>query len=321
VSKVFQGLTKAAGSLEATHAGIKLWVHEVLRVFFDRLVDDADRLWLGRLLSELTEKHFNEKLTGLLGLTKTKGAAAAGPGGSSSGSSRSAGLDEEELLTGLRGLMFGDFMVPDADVKVYREITDQGKMLHVVRDYLADMNAGSKKPQQLVLFQFALEHVARISSVISQPGGCWIGCWVLVLDSVRLTALCAPDCAVGLSLSTGPVVKLAQVYLRSFADPSCGRLLVLCVRQVATACLWAWAAVGARASRAWLLTCRAWRSSRWVWSHTLDSCTSHLAVRHQEVTAGSRRARVGCATSQSLWEHVIAAGGDQQDLRHTGVAR
>jgi dynein heavy chain len=44
-------------------------------------------------------------------------------------------------------------------------------MLHVVGEYLSDMNAGSKKPQNLVLFQFALEHLARISRVITSPGG------------------------------------------------------------------------------------------------------------------------------------------------------
>jgi dynein heavy chain len=53
---------------------------------------------------------------------------------------------------------------------VYKDITDQDKMLHVVGEYLADMNAGSKKPQNLVLFQFALEHVARISRIITSPG-------------------------------------------------------------------------------------------------------------------------------------------------------
>lgn len=57
-----------------------------------------------------------------------------------------------------------------ADVKVYSDITDQDKMLHVVGEYLSDMNAGSKKPQNLVLFQFALEHVARISRIITSPG-------------------------------------------------------------------------------------------------------------------------------------------------------
>jgi hypothetical protein len=105
-------MTKAAGSLDTTPAGIKLWVHEVLRVFFDRLVDDPDRLWLGRLLTDLTEKHFKERLPGLLGLAASCGAAG--------GTAAASGVADEELLAGLRGLMFGDFMVPGADVKVYR---------------------------------------------------------------------------------------------------------------------------------------------------------------------------------------------------------
>jgi hypothetical protein len=112
-----QGMTKAAGSLETSPAGIKLWLHEVLRVFFDRLVDDPDRLWLGRLLTELTEKHFKERLSGLLGPTATAGPAAAARRSTGSGSSA---VPDEELLTGLRGLLFGDFMTPGADVKVYR---------------------------------------------------------------------------------------------------------------------------------------------------------------------------------------------------------
>lgn len=68
-------------------------------------------------------------------------------------------------------LVFTAGLCCNADTKVYRDITDQEKMLHVVGEYLSDMNAGSKKPQNLVLFQFALEHLARISRVITSPGG------------------------------------------------------------------------------------------------------------------------------------------------------
>jgi hypothetical protein len=57
-----------------------------------------------------------------------------------------------------------------AEPRVYTQISDPNKMLLVLKEYLSDYNAISKKPMQLVLFQFALEHVSRICRIITSPG-------------------------------------------------------------------------------------------------------------------------------------------------------
>ena len=57
-----------------------------------------------------------------------------------------------------------------AEPRVYTQISDPNKMLVVLKEYLSDYNAMSKKPMQLVLFQFALEHVSRICRIITSPG-------------------------------------------------------------------------------------------------------------------------------------------------------
>jgi len=150
VSKVFQGVTKAAGAVEDGTQMVRLWTHEVLRVFYDRLVSDEDRLWCGSTLAELHDKHFKERMTRLLGIDA---------------------MDDAKVLSGLRNLIFGDFMVPGADPKIYAQIDDHQQLLAVVQDYLSDHNATSKKPMPLVMFQFALEHVARIARIITSPGG------------------------------------------------------------------------------------------------------------------------------------------------------
>eukprot|EP00501_MAST-03F_sp_TOSAG23-6_P002568 GSMAST32.ASY1.ANO1.2709.1 assembled CDS len=68
-------------------------------------------------------------------------------------------------------LLFGDYMIPGADPRVYCEVVDNATVLPIVDEYLADYNAETKTPMNLVLFTDAIEHVSRISRIIRQPQG------------------------------------------------------------------------------------------------------------------------------------------------------
>lgn len=40
----------------------RLWVHEILRVYYDRLVDDSDRSWFFDKLHSVSKEFLNENL-------------------------------------------------------------------------------------------------------------------------------------------------------------------------------------------------------------------------------------------------------------------
>ncbi len=55
-------------------------------------------------------------------------------------------------------LIMGDFMIREAENKIYEEFLD-------------DHNSESKRPIPLVMLSDALEHVARIARILRQPQG------------------------------------------------------------------------------------------------------------------------------------------------------
>lgn len=62
VSKVFQGLLMVLPqSVKGAENFTKLWIHEIQRVFYDRLVNDEDRVWFENLIIELTQRNCRTK--------------------------------------------------------------------------------------------------------------------------------------------------------------------------------------------------------------------------------------------------------------------
>jgi dynein heavy chain, axonemal len=152
-ARVVRGVMMAPAShMKEGEKLTRLWVHEVYRVFYDRLVDDADRATLFSATKEVLKEHFKVELS-----TVCKHLAR----------DAKAGTTDDDL----RSLFFGDYLVPGADPRIYDEVTDMGKLQETMNEYLAEYNQLSKSPMSLVMFRFAIEHISRISRVMKQPNG------------------------------------------------------------------------------------------------------------------------------------------------------
>uniref|UniRef100_A0A9J7YDE2 Dynein axonemal heavy chain 12 n=1 Tax=Cyprinus carpio carpio TaxID=630221 RepID=A0A9J7YDE2_CYPCA len=153
-SRVVQGcLLLKKESLANKRTMIRLFVHELYRVFYDRLVDDQDRAWLFSLISNIVKQHFMENFDTVFEHLKDGNKP----------------LCEENL----RNLLFGDYMTPDVDEseRLYAEVSSMERFGEVVEACLEEYNQTHKNRMNLVIFRYVLEHLSRISRVLKQPGG------------------------------------------------------------------------------------------------------------------------------------------------------
>ncbi|CAG2053712.1 unnamed protein product, partial [Timema podura] len=154
-SRVVQGCSLVKrDSVDNKKVFIKLWVHEVLRVFYDRLIDSSDRHWLYEKLRGCVQDHFKDNFDSSLDTLPMEN-----------------GKVTEESL---QSLMFGTYLDVDAadDDKKYEEVMTMESFYNIATEALADYNATTKAKMDIVLFRYALEHLSRICRILSTPGGC-----------------------------------------------------------------------------------------------------------------------------------------------------
>ena len=140
LSKVFQGTLQGNPDFcKDKDCMVRLWSHECMRVFYDRLIDDSDRKWFKELIVNVVKDKF------ALDFNKIKG-------------------KHNEII-------FCSFSDPKSLTKPYIEWENRENAAKVMEDYLDDFNQMTTKPMSLVLFQAAIDHIAKISRVINQPYG------------------------------------------------------------------------------------------------------------------------------------------------------
>lgn len=150
-ARVVQGvLLSRPDSVKDKPKMIRLWMHEVYRVFYDRLIDDDDRTWMFKHCQKVIKEKFNQDFQTVF---------------------KPYDFDNDGTVTDddIRSLIFGTYMNPKD--KLYDEIANLSDLTALMEKALGEFNAMSKKPMDLVMFRFAIEHISRISRILQQPRG------------------------------------------------------------------------------------------------------------------------------------------------------
>merc|ERR1712228_315475 len=82
-------------------------------------------------------------------------------------------MGDEIILSDGQRLIFCDFIGGASEERAYREVVDHKKLENVVEEFLEEYNVdvGASMPMNLVLFADAIEHICRISRILSLPQG------------------------------------------------------------------------------------------------------------------------------------------------------
>ncbi|CAI6360698.1 unnamed protein product [Macrosiphum euphorbiae] len=138
ISKVFQGLLLSNVKYQNFKVPmLRLWCHEVFRVFYDRLVDTSDQKWFLNQINHQLENNYH--------------------------------LSYHDLCASKKHPIFFSFLNEEM---LYEEVVDEDYLKKFINCSIKEYNSNSEfVPLDILLFRDYLEHICRIVRVISQPMG------------------------------------------------------------------------------------------------------------------------------------------------------
>ena len=138
LSRVFMGIVRAnKDEVKDQKQLIRLWGHEMSRVFFDRMINAEDREWFDSTLAKVAENYLKVRI--------------------------------EDIS--LHKVFYTDLFSLGEAEEVYEEVTDVKKIVKNLEDQQLDYNDRHRNKMNLVFFKEAVEHILRIIRVLRQERG------------------------------------------------------------------------------------------------------------------------------------------------------
>ncbi|GAB0094584.1 Dynein heavy chain [Sergentomyia squamirostris] len=155
ISRVISGCSLLRKeSVDSKKIFSKIWFHETMRTFCDRLTDARDRQWIFSKIASTAEEQFGEKFSTIFEEYKKD--------------------DSEDVsLADLRNFMFGSYLDlgTPADERKYEEISSIDSLKDLALASLEQYNAIHTAKLDIVLFGYALEHLNKICRILTVPAG------------------------------------------------------------------------------------------------------------------------------------------------------
>lgn len=154
ISRVINGYSLLQKeSVETKVTFIRLWVHEIWRVFGDRILDNTDRDWLFSQIREIIKLNFKDTFETAFDYLPKFG-------------------NNEITKDSFNDLIFINFMDTDKDGnKKYEEVNSMEKLRNKVLFHLNEYNSNVKKQIDMVVSQYVLECLIKVSRILATSRG------------------------------------------------------------------------------------------------------------------------------------------------------